>query len=131
MKVLRFLLSKGAVSSSFNGKLFLASAYTLAKKYTLAIIEFNALLKSSHDPSSERIIGVSLAKVYFAQSLYNESMALLQPLVLADASDAEAKIWLAKNYAALGEKARAKDLLSQVLSADADNAEAKSLIHSL
>jgi len=127
---LDLLDKKGAVEDSVQGKLFKAKALKDSMKFTDAIIAFQKILKTSDDPYVQKLSYSNLGKIYFGQNLYKESLDQFNAaLNLGD--DISIKIWIGKNYLALGMKDKAKVLLSEVLTADSSNEEAKKLISSL
>jgi tetratricopeptide (TPR) repeat protein len=127
---LELLDKKGGVEDSLQGKLFKAKALQNSSKYTDAIIAFQKILKSSDDPYVQKISYSSLGRIYFSQSLYKESLEQFNAaLNLGD--DVNIKIWIGKNYLALGMKDKAKASWSEVLAANGENEEAKKLLGAL
>jgi len=66
--------------------------------------------------------------LYYNQSLYNESLAHFSSALAIDERDNELKIWIGKNYSALGNKAKARAVWSEVLAIDSANEEVKKLL---
>ena len=123
----QFLVDNGEIQKDEDGKLFLASAYALAKQYTNAIMEYRSLVDSARSTEVIRRSQIGLGKVYFRQSLFREAQAQFDALLKAAPDDAEAKLWIAKCYLSLGDKFLAKKLCQEILSADANNKEAAAM----
>ncbi len=127
---LDLLDKKGGVEDSFQGKLFKAKALKNSLKFTDAIIAFQKLLKSTDDPYVQKLSYSNLGKIYYSQNLYKESLDQFNAaLILGD--EINSKIWIGKNYLAMGMKDKAKTVWSEVLSVNGDNEEVKKLLGSL
>jgi uncharacterized protein HemY len=96
-------------------------------KNTEAIIAFQKILKSAEDSVSQRIAYSNLGRIYYDQRLYKESLEQYTA-ALALGDDLNCRLWLGKNYMALGEKDKAKTVWTEVLNADSSNEEAKKLL---
>jgi len=127
---LELLDKKGGVEDSIQGRLFKAQVLKNSMKYTEAIIAFQKILKSSDDPYVQKLTYANLGKIYFSQNLYKESIDQFNA-ALALGEDLNCKIWIGKNYSALGMKDKAKSILSEVLTVNADNEEVKKLLSAL
>lgn len=127
----QFLIENGEIQKDEDGKLFLASAYALAKQYTNAIMEYRALVESARSPDVIKKSQVGLGKVYFRQSLFKESLEQFEGIVKNSPDDAEAKLWSARCYQSLGDKFSAKKICQDILSADPHNGDAQDLIKQL
>ena len=125
---LEILQKYGMVSDSVYGRFFLASAYNLAGKYTDAIMTFKNILDSSSDNSLLKLANINLGKIYFNRSLYRESLEYFTNAIKLDEGDNSSRIWIGKNYAALGERTKARAIWSEVLVSDHTNSEAKKLL---
>ncbi|MFW5770262.1 MAG: tetratricopeptide repeat protein [Spirochaetota bacterium] len=125
---IELLKACGNIFDSSDGRLFLASAYTHADKYTNAIMEYKKILDNSKDSNTIKDIHVALGKIYFARSLYNESLEHFQNALDIDTQDSQCKIWIGKNYSAMGNVNRARSILSEVLVTDSENKEAQKLL---
>jgi tetratricopeptide (TPR) repeat protein len=125
---LEILLKYGMVSDSINGRFFLASAYNIAGKYTDSIMSFKNILDTCTDNSLLKLANVNLGKIYFSRSLYKESLAHFTNALKIDDRDNSSKIWIGKNYAALGEKTKARAIWTEVLVSEQSNIEAKKLL---
>ncbi|HNX24496.1 MAG TPA: hypothetical protein PKG60_10645 [Spirochaetota bacterium] len=127
---LDLLDKKGGVTDSVDGKLFKAKALKNSMKYTDAIIAFQKILKTTDDPYVQKLSYSNLGKIYYSQNLYKESLdQFIAALNFGD--DVNCKIWIGKNYSAMGMKDKAKAVWSEVLTANADNEEVKKLLGSL
>jgi FimV-like protein len=90
-------------------------------------ISLSEVLKTTDESVSQKIAYFNLGRIYYDQHLYKESVEqYISALALED--DNNCRIWLGKNYIALGEKDRAKSVLNEVLNADNTNEEAKKLL---
>lgn len=127
----QFLMESGDIHRNDTGKLFLASAYTLAKQYTNAIIEYKSLLESVNDPVMVEKAKIGLGRVYFTQSLYRESIAQFEDVLKSNPGSIDSKIWIARCNISLGDKAAARKICTEILAADKENAAALSLQKSL
>ncbi len=125
---LEILIKHGMVSDTMSGRFFLASAYNIAGKYTDSIMSFKNILDNCTDNNLLKLANFNLGKIYFSRSLYKESLAHFISALRLDDKDATSKIWIGKNYAALGEKTKARAIWSEVLVSDQDNMEAKKLL---
>lgn len=124
---LDLLDKKGGVEDSMQGRLFKAKALKNAMKYTDAIIAFQKILKTTDDPYVQKLSYSNLGKIYFSQNLYKESLdQFVAALNFGD--DVNYKIWVGKNYSAMGMKDKAKTVWSEVLAVSADNEEVKKLL---
>jgi predicted negative regulator of RcsB-dependent stress response len=115
-------------SDSVKGRLFLATAFKIAGRYTNSLIEFKSILDKTNDIDIKKLININLGKIYYNQSLYNESLYHFTNALNIDARDNQLKIWIGRNYSALGLKIKAKAIWSEVLASDNSNEEAKKLL---
>ncbi len=125
---LKFLAQYGMVKDNIQGLLFFATAERVAKKYTGAIVSYKDVLARTSDDSIRKLVHVNLGKIYFNQSLFRESIDQFSLALKIDVKDTTPKIWIGKNYSALGEKDKAKAIWSEVLTTDVTNAEVKHLL---
>jgi len=124
---LSFLQAKGDVKKNVKGRLLWAKALGDAMKHTEAIIAFQDILKTPEDSVSQKIAYANLGRIYYEQHLYKESIEQFNSsLALGD--EINSRIWLGKNYMAIGEKDKAKTVWSEALNADSSNEEAKKLL---
>ncbi len=124
---LELLDKKGEVGDSIPGRLFKAQLLKNSMKYTDAIIAFQGILKSTDDLKVQKLVYSNLGKIYYSQNLFRESLDQFNAaLLLGD--DINLKIWIGKNYYALGMKDKAKTVWGEVLAADADNLEVRKLL---
>lgn len=126
---LNILHENGKVNDTIVGRLFLAQAYSIAKRFTNSIMEYQSILKNTGDSSILKLVYINLGKLYFNQSLYNESLANFTYALKIDEHDNQLKIWIGKDYSALGNKIKARAIWSEVLSADNTNEEVKKLLN--
>ncbi len=125
---LKYLAEHGMVRDNIQGKLFYATAERLAKKYTGAIVTYKDVLARTSDEQVRKLVHINLGKIYFNQTLYRESLDQFFLALKIDAKDSVPKIWIGKNYSAMGEKDKAKAIWSEVLTTDGMNTEAKALM---
>jgi tetratricopeptide (TPR) repeat protein len=125
---LEILVKHGMVSETMNGRFFLASAYNISGKYTDSIMTYKNILDNCSDSGLLKLANINLGKIYFSRSLYRESLAHFTSALKIDEKDNSSKIWIGKNYAALGEKTKARAIWSEVLVSDQGNSEAKKLL---
>lgn len=125
---LKYLAQNGMVKDNIQGLLFYATAERIAKKYTGAIISYKDVLTRTSDESIRKLVHVNLGKIYFNQSLYRESLDQFSQALKIDEKDTAPKIWIGKNYSAMGEKDKAKAIWSEVLTTDGANTEVRHLM---
>ena len=128
---LPYLSRYGMVSDNIKGLLFYATAERTAKKYTRAIVSYKNVLARTMDDKIQKLVHVNLGKIYFSQSLYKESLEQFNLALRIDERDALSKIWIGKNYSAMGEKNKAKAIWSEVLINDGTNSEVKELLKAI
>ena len=126
-KGLSILDSKGRVEDSSHGKLFKAKALKDAAKYTDAIMAFQKIVKNTDDPYVLKISYMNLGKIYFGQNLFQESLDQFTA-ALSIIEDLNCKIWIGKNYSAMGMTDKAKAIWNEVLAANSENEEVKKLL---
>jgi tetratricopeptide (TPR) repeat protein len=125
---LEILVKYGMVSETMSGRFFLASVYNIAGKYTDSIMSFKNILDNCSDNNLLRLANINLGKIYFSRSLYRESLLHFMNALKIDEKDNSSKIWIGKNYAALGEKTKARAIWADVLVSDQGNMEARKLL---
>ena len=120
---------KGGVDESVYGRLFKAKALANVNRYTEAIIAFQNILKTTDDPLIMKISFTNLGKIYFNQNLFKESLdQFTSALSLGD--DINCKLWIGKNYLAMGMKDKARAVWNEIIAVN-DNEEAKRYINSI
>ena len=126
---IEILDKNGAGDESLQGKLFKAKALANAQRYTEAIIAFQNILKTTEDPLIMKISLTNLGKIYFNQNLFKESLdQFTSAMSLGD--DINCKLWIGKNYLAMGMKEKAKAVWNEIITVN-DNEEAKRYINSI
>ncbi|MCU0848047.1 MAG: tetratricopeptide repeat protein [Spirochaetes bacterium] len=125
---IRYLSDKGNIKSDIKGKLFLATAERMAKRYTNSIINYKAALASTDDQQMKKLIHINLGIVYHNQSLFRESMSHFNSVVEIDPGDINARIWIGKNHFAMGEKDKARAIWNDILARDKSNREVQKLL---
>jgi hypothetical protein len=125
---LKYLARHGMVKDNIQGLLFYATAERVAKKYTGAIVSYKDVLARTSDDGIRKLVHVNLGKIYFNQSLFKESLEQFNLALKIDQKDTTPKIWIGKNYSAMGEKDKARAIWSEVLTTDGTNAEVKHLM---
>jgi len=128
---LKLLADKGMVNEGIGGILFRATAERLAKRYTASIGSYRRALAEARDDRLKRMIYLNLGRIYFHQSLYKESLEQFSQALALDDKDPAPRIWMGKNYKAMGDKEKARMIWSEILTNDSTNAEAKELLKSL
>ncbi|MCL1864543.1 MAG: hypothetical protein FWF73_01885 [Spirochaetes bacterium] len=127
---LDILNKKGEVDESVHGRLFKAKALTNANRYTEAIIAFQNILKTTDDPAIMKISFTNLGKIYFSQNLFKESLDQFTSALSLGGDDVNCKLWIGKNYLAMGMKDKARAVWSEIIAVN-DNEEAKRYINSM
>ncbi len=127
---LDLLEKKGGVEDSVHGRLFKAKALKNSMKFTDAIIAFQKILQTSDDPYVQKLSYSNLGMIYYSQNLYKESLDQFNA-ALNFGDDAGCKIWVGKNYFAMGMKDKAKIVWSEVLAVNGENEEVKKLLSTL
>jgi len=125
---LNYLSRYGMGDDSIQGRLYLATVERIAKRYTNSIMNYKDILKRTSDDRVHRLIYINLGKIYYNQSLYRESLAQFNAALKIDERDNFSRIWIGKNYSALGDRGRAEAIWSEVLAADRSNKEARELL---
>ncbi len=118
----------GKISDEIDGMLFLATANRIAGRYTLAILEYKRVLDRTSDSKIIKLVHVNLGKIYYNRLLFKESLYHFNQALNIDERDNLLKIWIGKNYSALGYKMRAKAIWSEVLATDNSNREVRKLL---
>lgn len=118
----------GKISDEIEGMLFLATANRIASRYTLSILEYKRVLHKTSDNKIIKLVHVNLGKIFYNQSLFRESLYHFNQALNIDERDNLLKIWIGKNYSALGYKMRAKAIWSEVLATDNSNREVRKLL---
>ena len=122
-----FLASAGDVNSDLRGILFQSCVETMAGQYTNAIMNYKKILDTAEDQHVLKLVRMNLGKIYYKQNLYNESLEQFAAAA-KNTEDVLPKIWVGKNYAALGQHDKAKVVWNEALAADKNNAELKKLL---
>lgn len=125
---LKFLSDYGMVKDNIQGLLLYATAERVAKKYTGAIMSYKNVLTRTTDPAIQKLVYVNLGKIYFNQSLFKESLDQFTLALQLDQKDTLPKIWMGKNYQAMGAKDKARAIWSEVLTTEGANTEVKELL---
>lgn len=124
---LSFLDRKGYTEDSLQGKLFKAKALKDASKFTDAIIAFQKIIKSTEDPYIQKLSYINLGKIYYSQNLFKESLEQFSA-AMSHGDDINCKIWIGRNYSAMGMTDKARLIWNEVLSANGENEEVKKLL---
>jgi tetratricopeptide (TPR) repeat protein len=122
------LKGHGRVSESVSGIVFLATVSMMAKKYTSSIMEYKQALEKTTDSKVLKLVHINLGKIFFTQSLFRESLEHFNNALKIDEKDIVPKIWIGKNYQAMGDKSKAQAIWSEVMASDNANEEAKKLL---
>jgi len=125
---LKFLSEKGMVDENINGRLFHAVVQRIAKKYTNSIVSFKEIMQLTSDSTVLKLSHINLGEIYYTRRLYKESLFHFNLALKIDERDNISKIWIGKNYSAMGYKDRAKAIWAEVLSSDSTNREAEELL---
>ena len=125
---LKFLNESGMINEGIQGRLFLATSYKIAEKYTGSIMKYKNIINQTSDKELLKLIHLNLGKIYYIQSLYKESLEHFNFALKFDKKDNALRIWIGKNYLAMGQKDKAKAIWTEVLTLDGANAEVKKLL---
>ena len=125
---LKFLSDYGMVKDNIQGLLLFATAERAAKKYTGAIMSYKNVLARTQEPAIQKLVRINLGKIYFNQSLFKESLDQFTLALQVDQKDTLPRIWIGKNYLAMGAKDKARAIWSEVLITDGANTEVKELL---
>ncbi|HSV95530.1 MAG TPA: hypothetical protein VLM75_01205 [Spirochaetota bacterium] len=123
------LAEHGKTSDTLEGRLFQATLHAISKQYTSAILNYQEVLRKTSDSAVLKLTHINLGKLYYNRSLFNESLGHFTRALAIDERDNQLKIWIGKNYSALGNKAKARAVWSEVLVIDAGNEEVKKLLN--
>ena len=126
---IEILDKKCEADESVQGRLFKAKALANSHRYTEAIIAFKDISKTADDPSIMKITLTNLGKIYFNQNLYKESLEQFSS-ALSLGDDVNCKLWIGKNYLAMGMKDKARAVWNEIVTVN-DNEEAKRYINSI
>ncbi|MCP4138351.1 MAG: hypothetical protein GY754_45740 [bacterium] len=126
---LEYLTGKGMVNESMQGRLFLAASQKIAKRYTNSIMNYKEVLTRTSDNEILKQVHLNLGQIYFNRSLYKESLVHFSNALKIDERDNLLKIWIGKNYSALGDKDRARAIWSEVMASDSANDEVRKLLN--
>jgi len=118
----------GRMDDTVQGRIFYASLLKDAGKYTESIMAFRNIVGSTNDLSLKKLSYRNLGQIYFKQRLYRESIEQFDSILVIDNSDLNSKIWLGKNYSALGNNDKARAIWSEVLMVNRSNEEVKKLL---
>lgn len=122
------LLARPEIQSTIEGRLFHASAESMAGRYTNAIMIYREIQSRVTDSAVHRLIHIHLGGIYFKQSLYSESIDSYTAALTIDESDNTARLSIGRSYQAMGQKDKARAVILEVLSRDKANAEARALL---
>jgi len=125
---IELLKERGHVDEGIEGTLFLATVEKMAKQFTISIENFRRAMSLTEDNRIKKLIFISLGTIFYNQSLYKESLDSFMKAHDIDEDDNSLKIWIGRNYFALGDRNRARAIWSDVLAADRHNSEAKKLL---
>lgn len=118
----------GRTGDTIEGRMFYATLLKDAGKYTESIMAFRKIAEESSDSSVRKAAHFNLGQIYYRQRLYRESLAQFESILAEDSADVNSKIWLGKNYSAMGDRERAKAIWGEVLSVNSSNREVKKLL---
>lgn len=85
-------------SDDIQGKMFMAGVYLTAKKYTNSIMIYKNLLNESISQEKRLIVLKNLGKIYFYQSLFEESLNSLLKVYESKPHDSEVRELIYKIY---------------------------------
>jgi tetratricopeptide (TPR) repeat protein len=125
---IKLLHARGKTSDTIEGQLYSAALQCIAKRYTNSIMEYKNILVRTTSGEVLKLVHINLGRIYYTQSLYNESLLHFENALSIDRDDVQSKIWMGKNYSAMGNKLKARAIWSEVLAADASNEEVRRLL---
>ena len=122
------LSEKGMVETGIDGILFMAGLENMVGRSTNAIMNYKKVLSLTGDFRILKLVHVNLGKIYYSQSLFNESLEQFNAALEIDEGDISLKIWIGRNYLSLGQADRAKKTWADALATDKNNSELKKLL---
>lgn len=118
----------GRVEDTVQGKVFFASLLKDTNRYTESIMAFKNILGETSDSNIKIVSHYNLGQVYYKQSLYRESLEEFASILAIDNDNLNSKIWIGKNYSAMGDRDKARAIWGEVLSMNRANEEVKRLL---
>lgn len=123
----RYLAESAGIQGTPDGKLFIASAYSIAKQYTNAIVAYKSVIDANPVNDIAVKARVGLGKVYLTQQLAKEALAQCDEALKIDSQNVPVKILAAKAYLALGDKSNAKKTAAELVSKGVTDKEIKDI----
>lgn len=118
----------GKVEDTVQGKVFFASLLKDASRYTESIMAFQNILGETSDSNIKMVSHYNLGQIYYRQRLYKESLDQFYSMLAIDDANLNSKIWIGKNYSAIGDRDKARAIWGEVLSMNRSNEEVKKLL---
>ncbi len=118
----------GSMDDTVQGRIFYAALLKDAGKYTESIMAFRNIVGSTNDLSVKKLSHRNLGQIYYKQRLFRESIEQFDSILGIDNTDLNSKIWLGRNYSALGNNDKARAIWSEVLMVNRSNEEVKKLL---
>lgn len=118
----------GQVEDTVQGKVFFASLLKDASRYTESIMAFQNILGETSDSNIKMISHYNLGQIYYRQRLYRESLEQFYSILAIDNDSLNSKIWIGKNYSAMGDRGKARAIWGEVLTMNRSNEEVKKLL---
>ncbi len=118
----------GQVEDTVQGKVFFASLLKDASRYTESIMAFQNVLGETSDSNIKMVSHYNLGQIYYRQRLYKESLEQFSGMLAIDNDNLNSKIWIGKNYSAMGDRDKARAIWAEVLTINRSNEEVKKLL---
>lgn len=118
----------GRVEDTVQGKFFYASLLKDAGRYTESIMAFRNILGETSDSNIKIVSHYNLGQIYYRQRLYRESLEQFDSILAIDINNLNSKIWIGKNYSAMGDRDKARAIWGEVLTINRSNEEVKKLL---
>lgn len=100
----------------------LALVYSTEKKYDLAALEYEQILKAASKDDPENLeIHIYLAQLYFSQGKYMEASRQFHHIVTIQPQNVSANFLLGSSYLEISQRAKAKELFQKVLGLQPDH----------
>lgn len=128
---LEYLVSRGEVRESLEGRFLLARVQVMARHYTDAINTYQSLAGEVDDPSRKVHIYYNLGRVYNRRSLYRESLENLRMGLEIDPAHRGLRIWTVRSLVASGNRVEAGVMLDELKKDFPDDPRVKELAKTL
>ncbi len=128
---LEYLISRGEVRESLQGRLLMARVQEMARHFTDAINTYQRLAGEVDDPSLKVHIYFNLGKIYHKRSLYRESLENLRMGLEIEPAHRGLRVWTIKSLEASGRKGEARERLDELLKEYPDDPRLRELMETI